>query len=89
MFLALWPNEHLNTMGPELISRDRCIHVRTGDLDSHALENQTQRTHRDAPNAHQVHLLSRGQKCNGFYDYEQPYRNSLLYNQFLVQFPII
>ena len=59
-------NEHLNTMGPELISRDRCIHVRTGDLDSHALENQTQRTHRDAPNAHQVHLLSRGQKCTDF-----------------------
>ena len=48
----------LNALGDQFIGRDRGIHIRAGDQQAHALQHQTQRTHGNAANAYQVHMVT-------------------------------
>ena len=46
----------LNALGDQLVGGHGRIHIRTGHLQTHALENQAQRTHGHAADAHKMYM---------------------------------
>ena len=52
---------YTNSLADQFISRNRRIHIRAGNFKAHALQNQTQRAHRNAADAYQMYTLTGNQ----------------------------
>ena len=51
-------NGHMDALCNQFICRDGRIHIRAGNMDTHALQDQSQGTHGNTANTHQMHTLA-------------------------------
>ena len=75
--LSLMTDCNRNSLSDQLIGGSGSAHVRTGDVNAHSLENQSQRTHGHAANANKMHMAAR----------RNVLLNILILNQHICQIP--